>query len=68
MNTLILICIVIGIKGVKSQMYDLDKFEEEHTTYFLENIKTIDLKLDGRKRFKLIFTDNPRIIFDVSGV
>lgn len=48
-------------------MYDLVKFEEEHTTYFHGQFKVSDLKFDGRKRYKLIFLNNPNIIYDVSG-
>jgi len=48
-------------------MYDLDKFEEEHTTYYYGQYKISDLKFDGRKRYKLIFLNSPKVIYDVSG-
>lgn len=48
-------------------MNDLRKFEDEHTTLYPDIVRICDLKFDGRKRFKLIFINNPRIILDVSG-
>jgi len=46
---------------------ELKKYEEDCTIYYDDSIRICDLKFDGRKRFKLIFLNNPQIIYDVSG-
>jgi hypothetical protein len=49
-------------------VYELDKFEEDHTIYYHGQYKISNLKFDGRKRYKLIFLNNPNVIYDVSGI
>lgn len=48
-------------------MNDIEKYEEEHSIYYNGQKKIRDLKFDGRKRYKLIFMNNPKVCYDVSG-